>query len=385
MSKKLALIPGHCLFPSHKRLKPDENTIFFMAEDYGLCTHFKYHKQKLILFLSAMRSHAEEIKKDFQLAYHQLSEEKKSTSYEDKLLKAINKERVNSIITYDLEDHFFDDRIRSFCKKNDIDLEVVDSPSFITSKSQFEDYLSDVKKPFMHTFYQRQRKDLNLLVNDQGAPFGGKWSFDAENRKSLPKGIELPERVSFSETDHTEKVKQLVNELFSDHPGETKNFNWATTRRQALSALDKFLKQRFEKFGPYEDAIKSDEAFLFHSTLSPYLNLGLITPSEVLGKVVDFYKSEETHFPSVEGFVRQVAGWREFIRGIYHNFDLNKNFLGHNRKLKSCWYDATTGIEPLDDSISKALKYGYTHHIERLMVIGNIMLLCRLDPQEVYK
>ncbi|MEM9340197.1 MAG: FAD-binding domain-containing protein, partial [Bacteroidota bacterium] len=139
--------------------------------------------------------------------------------------------------------------------------------------------------------------------------------------------------------------------------------------------------------GPYEDAIDKDHTFIFHSVLSPYLNLGLITPDEIIDKALEFAGEKDTHFPSVEGFVRQIIGWREFIRGIYHEYDdqLNINYFDHHRKMKPCWYNGTTGIPAIDDSICKALKYGYTHHIERLMVLGNVMLLCELAPDEVYR
>lgn len=386
---KLALILGNCLFPDHSRLNPDSSTLFFMAEDAGLCTHFKYHKHKLVLFLSAMRSHADEIKEKYRLTYQQLSASNQQLTYEDKLRLVLKShDSISELITYDIEDHFFEKRIRDFCKEEKLKLTILDSPGFITTKEKFKKYNQGVKKPFMHTFYQQQRKDLQILLERDGkSPLHGSWSFDEENRKKLPKGINIPDQPTSHPTDHTEKVKQLVDELFPDHPGSTENFRWATTRRQVLYLLDDFLKKRFENFGPYEDAISSREAFVFHSVLSPYINMGLVTPDEVVDKALEFYQEHDTHYPSVEGFVRQIIGWREFMRGIYHEYDqeFNQNHFNQKRKMKSCWYDGTTGIPPLDDAIKKANKYGYTHHIERLMVLGNIMLLCEIDPKEVYK
>lgn len=386
--KKLALILGNCLFPDHNRLNPDSSTLFFMAEDAGLCTHFKYHKHKLVLFLSAMRSHAEEIEKDHPLVYHKLTGQSQDMSYEDKLKNTIESYAdIQEIITYDIEDHFFDDRIRAFCKKEKIKLTIIDSPGFITTKEKFKTFNED-NKPFMQTFYKQQRKGLQILLDDDNeSPLHGSWSFDEENRKKLPKDITIPEQPTSHPTDHTEEVKKLIDNLFPDHPGSTDNFRWATTRRQVLYLLDDFLKERFEKFGPYEDAISIKHTFVYHSVLSPYINMGLVTPDEVVDKALEYYKENDTHFPSVEGFVRQIIGWREFMRGIYHEYDekLNVNYFDHNRKMKSCWYEGTTGIPPLDDAIKKVNKYGYTHHIERLMVLGNIMLLCEIDPDEVYK
>ncbi|MEO9870734.1 cryptochrome/photolyase family protein [Ekhidna sp.] len=386
--QRLALILGNCLFPDHNRLNPDSSTLFFMAEDIGLCTHFNYHKHKLILFLSAMRSHAEEIEKKHQLTYHQLTKQNQKKSYEDKLKETIDSYAdIQEIVTYDIEDHFFEKRIKDFCKKEKLRLTIVDSPGFITSKEKFKKFNEDYK-PFMQTFYKQQRKDLGVLLEeDNESPINGSWSFDDENRKKLPNDIIIPDQPTSHPTEHTEEIKKLVSELFSDHPGSTENFHWATTRRQVLYLLNDFLKERFNDFGPYEDAIDSKETFVFHSVLSPYINMGLVTPDEVVDKAIEYYQENDTHFSSVEGFVRQIIGWREFMRGIYHEYDekLNTNHFDHQRKMKSCWYDGTTGIPPLDDSIKKAMKYGYTHHIERLMILGNIMLLCELDPDEVYK
>lgn len=360
-----------------------------MAEDAGLCTHFRYHKHKLILFLSAMRSHAEEIQKNYPLAYYSLSEACQDLSFEDKLQRTLEEHpEINEIITYDIEDHFFERRIRDFCKEGGINLTITDSPGFITTKDAFSAYNKKVKKPFMHTFYQQQRKDLGILLEkDRKSPLYGKWSFDDENRKKLPKNLKVPAMLSLENTTHTREVKQLVEKLFEQHPGSADNFCWATTRKQVLDLLDCFLAERFEDFGPYEDAISSRETFVFHSVLSPYINLGLVTPTEVVNRALAHGRLHNTHYPSVEGFIRQIIGWREFIRGIYHEYDeeLNKNHFNHTRTMKSCWYQGTTGIPPLDDAIRKANKYGYTHHIERLMILGNLMLLCEIDPKEVYR
>lgn len=383
---RLALVLGNTLFPDHSLLQPDEHTLFFMAEDAGLCTHYKYHKQKLVLFISAMRQHADELRQEYSLKYWDINSSNQNLSYEEKLNKTIEEyQSIDTVVTYDIEDHFFEKKIKDWCKANELKLVTVDSSGFLTTKQQFEDYLKEVKKPFMHTFYQRQRKRLDMLMTADGEPLNGKWSFDEENRKPLPKSIAIPEIIQSKISREDEEVIHLVNDLFPEHPGSTEHFNWSTSRRSALYRVNKFIEERLTDFGPYEDAISKDEAFLFHSVLSPYINLGLITPKEVLDKVLGHYEKHKTHYPSVEGFIRQVAGWREFMRGIYHNFDLSKNHFGHNRKMKDCWYEGTTGIPPLDDSILKAQKFGYTHHIERLMVLGNIMLMTGLHPQEVYK
>lgn len=383
--RKLALIPGNCLFPNHEALAPDDSTLFFMAEDHGLCTHFRYHKHKLVLFLSAMRSHADEIRKNHSLHYQKLNEENSEMSYADRLRTCLrDNQEISEVVTYDLEDHFFRRQIQDFCHKHKLKLKIVPSPGFLTTQGEFKDW-SDQNKPLMQSFYQWQRKRLAILISEDEKPLNGKWSFDAENRKSLPDDVRIPEQPQSTLTEHDRAVISLVNDLFPDHPGTTDNFNWSTNRRSALYRLDYFLKENLQDFGPYEDAIHHSESYLFHSVLSPYLNTGLITPTEVLDRTLEYSRAHNTHFPSVEGFVRQIIGWREFIRGIYNNYELEKNEFGHSRKMKDCWYDGTTGLRPLDDSIKKVNSHAYTHHIERLMILGNIMLMTELDPKQVYR
>jgi len=383
--KKLALIPGDSLYPEHTRLNPDEHTLFFIAEDRDLCTHFKYHKHKLVLFLSAMRSHADEIRKKFPLVYFPLEEKGNPSTYTGKLGKAVKENSIEEIVSYPIEDHFFEKQIKDFCEQNNLTLSFVDSPGFIQSKNDFKDYLDSVSKPFMHTYYQRQRKKLNILMDKSGKPLHGKLSFDKENRKKLPKGVRIPDMPENTRTSHTKDVIALVDKLFPDHPGNTTNFQWATTRKDALKQLDFFLDEKFNDFGPYEDAIDKEGIFLFHSVLSPYLNTGLINPGETIEKAIQRAQDNEIHYPSLEGFIRQIIGWREFLRGMYHFVPMQKNFFGHKGKLNDSWYTANTGIDPMDALIRKVNTHAYAHHIERLMIAGNIMLLSEVHPNEVYR
>jgi deoxyribodipyrimidine photolyase-related protein len=382
---KIALIPGDSLYPDHSALKPDQHTLFFMAEDRNLCTHFKYHKHKLILFLSSMRSHAENLKKKYKLDYFKLEDDKQHLTYLEKLESTTSKHGIQKIISYTIEDKFFREQIKDFAFKHNFDLEFVDSPGFINTIEDFGDYLSGVSNPFMHNYYIRQRKKLGILLDADGKPVNGQWSFDKENRKKLPNNIKIPEIPENQITKHSYEIIKLVDKLFKDHPGKTDNFNWATTREDALKQMEFFLHSKFESFGPYEDAIDKDGVFLFHSVLSPYLNNGLITPRELVMAAIDAGLKNDVHYPSLEGLIRQVIGWREFLRGMYNHYDMEKNFFNHKRRLTSSWYEGTTGIVPLDNVIDKVNKYAYAHHIERLMVAGNIMLLSEIHPDDVYK
>ncbi|RZA04607.1 MAG: hypothetical protein EOP11_14720 [Proteobacteria bacterium] len=187
---------------------------------------------------------------------------------------------------------------------------------------------------------------------------------------------------------HAEAVAGLIEKHFADHPGSTDPLWFATTRKDARAWLRKFLTERFSQFGPYEDALAPGHDFVFHSVLTPYLNAGLLTPDEVVKEALAAGTKLGVNIESIEGFIRQVIGWREFVRGIYQNYSEHQdkfNFFGHKRKLNQSWYDGTTGIEPLDIVIKKADTYGYAHHIERLMVVGNLMLLCEVHPHEAHR
>ena len=333
-----------------------------------------------------MRSHAEVIEEQYSLKYWKLTKQNQALSYEDKLTQTLDQHPgIRQVTMYFIEDKFFAQRMRAFCQERSLTLTIVDSPLFINTVADFQDYLDRSKRPFMQYFYTEQRKRRSILIDEHQEPVGGRWSFDAENRKKLPKGIAIPDLARSEATEHTVAVGKLVDTLFPNHPGNTQDFWLATTRRQALYRLQDFLKNRFEDFGPYEDAIDRDHTFLFHSVLSPYINLGLITSEEVVEKAVAYAIEHDTHLPSVEGFVRQLIGWREFMRGMYHTHDLTGNFFGHRRQLNDHWYEGTTGVPPLDDSIRRVVRYGYTHHIERLMVLGNIMLLAEVHPDKVYQ
>ena len=257
---------------------------------------------------------------------------------------------------------------------------------FITSRDEFKKYLKNSKKPFMANFYKINRLKIDILMNDDGTPKGGKWSFDDENRKKLPDKIEIPKHLNFKSTLHTEELKEFIEANFKNHPGSTNNFWFPTTRDQSQKLLDQFLKDKLNLFGDYEDAVSKKSNILFHSALSPIVNLGLITPSEILDKIKKIEK--KVRINSLEGYIRQIIGWREFMRGIYQNYDKrleNTNFFSHKNKMKISWYNGTTGLEPLDHSIKNALNYGWSHHIERLMILANIMNLCQIHPKQVYK
>jgi deoxyribodipyrimidine photolyase-related protein len=228
---------------------------------------------------------------------------------------------------------------------------------------------------------------LQILVKDN-KPLGGAWSFDVENRLALPKNKSTPGLPVLIPDQNIKSVSLLVEKEFSSHPGQAKDFWLPVDRKQAHKWLAHFLKERLFDFGPYEDAIAPHSEFVFHSVLTPFLNSGLLTPAEVVKTTLAYAEKNQIPMSSLEGFIRQVIGWREFIRGIYQNFSEkqdHENFWKHTHKLSARWYEGDTGVPPLDETIRRVVKRGYAHHIERLMIVGSLMLLLEVDPKEAHR
>ena len=382
--KDIFIVLGNQLFdPLY--LKNYKFCKIFMAEDLGLCTYEKHHKLKILHFLSSMRSYNDLLKsKGFETDYYDCKNNF-SDKYEDKLRKSIKESKPKRVFSFEVEDKPFEKKLNKIVKEIGLERVIVTSPMFLNSRDDFKKYLENKKKPLMANYYKMSRIKFDLLVKDE-KPVGGKWSFDKDNRKKLPQTVKLPKRLVASETKHTKVLKKFINTTFENHPGNTENFWLPTTHKESIVWLDDFLIEKLNLFGDYEDAVSQRDNILFHSALSPLINSGLITPE----KIVDRLKKLKTkvNLNSLEGYIRQVIGWREFMRGIYQNYstEMEKgNFFKHKRKFKKEWYSGETGIPPLDHSIKNALKYGWTHHIERLMVLSSLMNLCEIEPKQVYK
>lgn len=390
------VILGNQLFPPACFPEKAEESPVFMVEDWGLCTYEKHHKQKIALFLAAMRGHRDELaRRGINVTYHELFQGSRAPQddppYEDKLKAFVDRHKLEKLRLFEVEDKFFEQRLVDFANTHGLQIVFEPSPMFLTPRSTFADYTASTKgKPLMAAFYKQQRRRLKVLLDEDGNPPGGQWSFDTDNRKTVPKGTMIPTIQPAKLQPHVQDLIPHINEHFFQHPGELSEEDWwlPTTRRQAMAWLRSFLDERFDEFGPYEDALSTRDAFLWHSALTPMLNLGLITPQEVLDRALEHAKDHNTKINSVEGFVRQIIGWREFIRGVYQRFSEQQeqsNFFDHQRRLNQHWYNGTTGIPPLDDVIQKAQRYGYAHHIERLMVVGNLMTLCEIHPQDAHR
>lgn len=388
MSQQALLILGNQLF-EEKYFSDFKDLPIFMAEDHELCTHFKYHKHKILLFLIAMRRFRDEMRKSgYQITYRELPES--DIPFLDSLASFLMAHEISELLVYEIEDLFFEEAISSLEHSLQIKVTYLRSPLFMVSREEFKKYLDSVKTPFMKTFYERVRKASGILMED-GHPIGGKFSFDSDNRNRLPSDVDPPPLIYPKplRTPHFKEIKTIIEENFESHPGDADQFWLATNHQEARKVLARFIKERLPGFGDYQDAITSRSDFVFHSVISPYINMGLLTPLEVVRSIEhEYLQNKNIPLNAAEGFIRQVLGWREFVRGIYQNFDeaqQRENFFSHERKLTNSWYEGATGIPPLDDAIKKTMKYGYAHHIERLMLLSNMMLLCQIHPQEVYK
>ncbi len=374
MIKNLLILPNQ-LFERVKNMEI-EKIMLYEADEYF--TKYSYNQKKILLHRASMQNFFYELKEKFkktEISYY---------DYQSKLKDIIIK--FNSLTIFDPVNKDIKNRIRETAAEAGVELSILESPNFLTSPGQNAEYFAE-NSYFQHKYYQMQRKRLNILVDSEEKPVGGKWSFDSKNRKKFPKQIEIPPLPEFN-NDYLEAAKKYVRDNFAANPGNLEDFCYPLNRKEALELLDDFIENRLENFGSYQDAFEEDIVFGFHSLISSSLNIGLLNPAEVVDKVVDYYQNEQIEIASVEGFIRQIIGWREYVRALY---DLESeimeksDFFGHQREFPEKFYQAESGIKVLDDSINKALDYGYTHHIERLMVLGNFFLLCELDKAQVFK
>lgn len=380
------------LFLNHPGLarKPDrvvliEDSLFFGDSKYPL----RFHKQKMWLHRATM--------KRFQIVLEERGFDTKYIDYDPgdcslkrhlaRLLPQTKKEQPVFEACMP-EDFLLEKRLRQVCRAIGARLELIPTPLFLNTQDENREYRQGRKRWAMADFYKWQRRRLNVLMEgDQ--PAGGRWSYDDENRKKVKREhlSEIPRLPSLARDDVDEDARRYVEERFASHPGSLETLFYPTSHESAQQWLQDFLKHRFERFGSYEDAIVSKESWLWHSVLTPPLNIGLLVPQEVLEQTLAFASKHSIPLNSLEGFVRQVIGWREFMRATYVDLGVemrNGNHWNHHRQLSEHFYAATTGIPPIDDTIQRVLQTGYCHHIERLMVLGGFMFLCEFHPTDIY-
>lgn len=362
--------------PKHARV--------YLVEEYLFFRQYHFHKQKIAFHRASMKYYEVYLQSNgYQVEY---IDAKQDISDIRSLLQTFKTIGVAEIHLYDPVDDWLHKRIQLSAK--DFRLHWYDNRLFLTSKADIDSYFGNREVFHQSDFYKYQRKRLDLLM-EGNKPLGGKWSYDAENRKKYPANSHPPPLAKPSSGTIWDEACKYTNRHFSDHPGELSvQTRYPLNFTDADRWFDDFLQHRFHAFGIYEDSIVKDAHFLHHSVISPLLNTGLLDIKNVIDKSLAYGRNQSIPLNSMEGFLRQLIGWREYVRGVYEYAGAKQrrsNFWGHTRKIPSSFYNGTTGITPIDCTINKVLRTGYAHHIERLMVLSNFMNLCGFHPDEVYK
>jgi len=363
----------------------DNKEATYLIEEHLYFNQYKFHKQKIAFHRSSMQKYKDYLSNNNIKVIYINSYEKNSDIRE--FLRSLDKS-INHINIYDPIDNYLNKRILNNLR--DRKISIFNNPSFINTNNDLKVFFKTDKKFFSHAvFYKQQRKKLNILMDETGEPVGGKFSFDDENRKKYPKNKVAPKLSHPKNDKYWNEAVEYTEKHFNDNFGSLSEYQYYPNNfKTSEDWFENFLKNRFKEFGDFEDAIIDREIFLNHSVLTPMLNTGLLTPNDIISKTLDFAYQNDIPINSTEGFVRQIIGWREFIRGMYickGTYSRNLNFWKYSRKIPDSFYTGDTGITPIDDTIKKILKTGYCHHIERLMVLGNFMILCQFNPNEVYR
>lgn len=366
---------------------PPDKAHVIMVESAAESTVVWVHKVRIALFLSAMRHFAEDLRKVGYTVQYSALADSESRSLTDQVAHLCKHHGYTSIDMAEPGEWRLEQDMLSMAKREAIKLRMLEDSHYLCSRAEFAKWASGYKQMRMEYFYREMRKRTDVLM-DGKEPVGGKWNFDADNRSAFPKAGpgNITPPAFFEPDDITRQVFKEVEERFSGHPGTLENFQWPVTRDQALIALDTFIEKRFENFGTYQDAMWTKTPFGWHSLVSSSINLHLLHPLEVIQKAEAAYRAGKVDVASAEGFIRQILGWREFMRGVYW-LDMPKmredNFLQAKLDLPKWFWTGQTSMNCLKDSIGQTLAHGYAHHIQRLMVIGNFALLAGLVPQQV--
>ena len=362
----------------------------WMAEVAAESTHVWSHKARIALFLSAMRHYRDATRKrGVPVLYRQLDDPENLGNLARELEATIRRFEPQRLVVVDPGEWRVKESIEKTAKKLKVPVDMRKDRHFLCTRDEFAEHAAGRKQLRLEFFYRQMRRKNGILLHD-GKPQGGKWNFDAQNRSSFgangPEGIRLPPQFSTDTT--TREVLALVGKAFASHPGRLDHFAWPVAPGEARRAMLAFVKHRLRDFGAYQDAMWSGQPFLYHSLLSSALNLKLLDPRDVLGEVEAAYCSGKASLSSVEGFIRQILGWREYVRGVYWRFMpeyLDRNTLGARLRLPNFYWTADTDMNCLRQVIGQTLDYGYAHHIQRLMVTGLFALLLGVDPREVHR
>jgi len=386
MVARLVLVLGDQLSPSLSALNEADKTNDFvvMAEVTGEATYVPHHPKKIALVFAAMRKFADRLRADgWRVAYTRYDDPNNSGSIDGELLRYAEEHDAKEVLATEPGEW----RLISILEDMPLPVHQFSDTRFIASHKRFEDWADGRKQLRMEYFYREMRRETDLLMDGKD-PVGGKWNFDHDNRKPAPDQITYEGPLRFKPDDTVQEVLDLVAESFPDAFGDLDNFWFATDSEQATQQLNHFLDNGLEKFGDFQDAMLLDQRFLYHGLISSYINIGLLDPLEVCRKAQAAYEADKAPINAVEGFIRQILGWREYIRGIYFLQGpdyVNSNGLDHNRDLPDLYWGGGTKMQCLSQAVAQSKAEAYAHHIQRLMVTGNFALLAGIAPYQVHE
>jgi deoxyribodipyrimidine photolyase-related protein len=389
MSTVALIFPNQIFWP-HPLIQSASASLLdgiFLVEELLFFRECRFHKLKIAFHLATMQSFELRLQSFPKLKIKRISCLHPQADVR-LLLPCLAGRGVRKIITIEPDDDWLKSRLTQSCLENGLSIEFKDNPAFINTHRDNQMLLGRKSKALQTDYYIEQRKRHYIMLDPHGKPIGGAWTFDVANRRKLPRHHSVPS-PSISPLPHDfQKIVAFVEKHFPDHPGQLTHFPYAVTHEEACKRLEDFLNHRLHDFGAYQDAIEPAHDFLFHSVLTPYLNVGLLTPWQVIEATLKHHSLHPVPLNSLEGFIRQIIGWREFMRAVYHLHGRKmrtRNFWNFTHPMPQAFYRGTTGILPVDDAIRKTLRLAYAHHIERLMILGNFMLLCEIHPDAVYR
>lgn len=391
MGTALLLYPNQLFEVS---LLPKVQRVYLVEEPllFGTDKEFpmSFHKQRLVLLRASMRRYAEEVlwPNGYEVEYV----ESGTDVVTDTALVRAAFEGASEIVVFDPIDLRLWRRLESASQALEVHvpLRKLENPGFYLRQKDIDAYFTGKDTPSFTDFYQYQRERFDVLIDKNYHPVGGKWSFESEEETRLDKDTPLPGISSFGDNDFVREAITHVELKFPSNPGRTDTFLWPTNRVESLAWLKDFFANRLSSYGEYQDIVDERGVWLFHSAISPMLNIGLVSPQEVVEAAMDFCASTKKEIPiaSLEGFIRNILGQREYARALYVTSGdklRSQNVLGNNRRLTDDWYAGTTGMPPVDAVIKKVNDFGYAHHSERLTVVGNFMMMCDIHPDDVYQ
>lgn len=365
----------------------EDGDVVLMAELRDEATYVKHHKRKIAFLFSAMRHFAEDVRRSgATVDYVRLTDEGNTHSFAGEVERAAKTHGASRIVVTEAGEFRVQEMLEGLEKRTGLPVEIRTDDRFLCSHGEFADYADGTKQLRMESFYRRMRDRTGYLMVGEGDPVEGRWNFDHENREPIPKRVDVPERPDWGVDGITQEVLDLVAREFADHFGDLDGFSYPVTRRQALHALRWFVEEALPGFGTYQDAMRQGEPLLFHSHLSALMNCGLLTAREVCDAAEAAYKAGDVPINAAEGFIRQIIGWREFVRGVYWRQmpDYGEaNALKATRPLPDLFWTGETKMNCLAQCVGETKAYAYAHHIQRLMVLGNFCLLGGFDPREV--